>query len=58
MVDNAAESTMGEKTAEETVELYEMLGTNSQQKSQSGKRFGFNEVQVNNEMASQLTVLT
>nr|GMD17519.1 uncharacterized protein LOC109169442 [Ipomoea batatas] len=33
MVDNAAGGAMGEKTAEETLALYEMLGANSQQKS-------------------------
>nr|GMC64155.1 Retrotransposon gag protein [Ipomoea batatas] len=33
MVDNAAGGAMGEKTAEETLTLYEMLGANSQQKS-------------------------
>ena len=30
MVDNTVGGTMGEKTIEETVELYEMLGANSQ----------------------------
>nr|GMD39458.1 uncharacterized protein LOC109169442 [Ipomoea batatas] len=35
MVDNAAGGAMGEKTAEETLALYEMLGANSQQKNES-----------------------
>ena len=58
MVDNAAVGAMGEQTVEEIVELYEMLGANSQQKSAKGRRFGVNEVQVNNEMITQLTTLT
>nr|GLL27316.1 uncharacterized protein LOC109169442 [Ipomoea trifida] len=37
MVDNAAGGAMGEKTAEETLTLYEMLGANSQQKSIRGR---------------------
>ena len=49
---------MGEKIAEETVELYEMLGANSQHKSARGRKFRVNEVQVTNEMAAQLTALT
>ena len=49
---------MGEKTAEEIVELYEMLGANSQQKSAKGRRVRVNEVQTNNEMATQLIELT
>ena len=49
---------MEEKTVEETVELYEILGANSQQKSARGKRIGVNKVQTNNEMAAQLTELT
>ena len=52
MVDNAAGDAMGEKTVEETVELYEMLGANSWQKSVRGRRVGFNGIQTNNEMAS------
>ena len=48
MVDNAVGGAMGDKTTEETVELYEILGANSQQKSARGRRFGVNEVQVNN----------
>ena len=58
MVDNVAGGAMGKKTAEETVELYEMLGANSQHKSVKGRRFGVNEVQVNNEITTQLTVVT
>ena len=52
MVDNTARGAMGEKIAEETVELYEMLGANSQQQSVRGRRFGVNEVQMSNEMAA------
>ena len=58
MVDNAIESAMGEKTAEETVELYKMLRANSQQKNATGRRGIVNEVQVKNGMATQLTELT
>ena len=52
MVDNAAGGAMGEKTDEETVELYEMLGANSEQKNARGRRGVVNEVQVNNGMAA------
>ena len=58
MINNAVGGTMGEKTTEETVELYEMLGPNSQQKSARGKRVGVNEVQGNNGMGAQLIELT
>ena len=58
MVDNAVGGTMGEKIAEKTIELYEILGANSQEKSARGRRIGVNEVQTNNEMATQLTELT
>ena len=58
MVDNAAGGAMGEKTVKETMELYEMLGANSQQKSARGRRGVVNEVQVNNGMITQLTELT
>ena len=49
---------MRKKTIEETVELYEMLGANSQWKSARGRSVRFNEVQINSEMATQLTELT
>ena len=49
---------MGKKIAEETIELYEMLRANSQQKSARDRRVGVNKVQTNNEMAAQLTKLT
>ena len=49
---------MGEKTVEETIELYEILGANSQQQSAKGRRDVVNEVQVNNGMALQLIELT
>ena len=42
MVDNIVGSAMGEKTAEEIVELYEMLRANFQQKSARGRRVGVN----------------
>ena len=58
MVDNATEGAMGEKITEETVELYEMLGANSQQKSERGRRVGVNKVKVDNGMTTQLTELT
>ena len=58
MVDNAVGGSMGEKTAEETLKLYEMLGVNSQQKSARERSGIVNEVQVNNGMASQLTKMT
>ena len=52
MVDNVVGGAMGEKTAEETVELYKMLGANSQQKSVRGRRIGVNEVQTSNDMVA------
>ena len=52
MVDNATRGTMGEKTAEETVELYKMLGANYQQESARGRRGMVNELQTNNKMAN------
>ena len=57
MVDNAVGGTMGEKIVKETVDLYEMLGANSQQKNVKGRRGAVNEMQVNNEMVSQLIEL-
>ena len=43
MVDNATGGAMGQKTAEEIVELYEMLGANSQQKSVRERRMRVNK---------------
>ena len=57
VVDNAAGGAMGEKTAQETYELYEMLGANSQQKSVRGKARGMYEVNSNTELAIQVTEL-
>ena len=42
MVDNAIWGAIREKTAEETIELYEMLGANSEQKSARGRRIRVN----------------
>ena len=58
MVDNATGGALGEKTVEETMELYEMLRANSQQNNTKGRRGLVNEVQVNNGMVAQLTELT
>ena len=58
MVDNTTGGVMGEKIIEETIELYEMLGANSQEKSVRRKRIGVNEVQINSRMLAQLTELT
>ena len=52
MVDNTAGDAMEEKTAGETIDLYEMLGANSQQNSIRGRRGVVNEVQVNNGMVA------
>ena len=52
MVDNAVVGAMGQKTIEDTVELYEMLGANSQKKSARGRRGMVNEVQTKNEMTT------
>ena len=40
MVDNTVGDAMGDKKAEEIMELNKMLGPNSQQKSSRGRRFG------------------
>ena len=45
MVTNAVGGATGEKTTEKTMELCEMLGVNSNQKSAKGRRVGVNEVQ-------------
>lgn len=56
-VDNAADSAMGEKTAQQTYELYEMLGANSQQKSIRGP-LGIYEISPNNDLDMQVADLT
>ena len=58
MVDSIVGGAMGEKITEEMVELYEMFGVNSQQKSARGRRVRVNKVQVNNGMETQLIELT
>ena len=55
-VDNAAGGAMGEKTAQETYDLYEMLGANSQQKSTRGKQAAF-EINTNSDLAFQVQEL-
>ncbi|XP_031120199.1 uncharacterized protein LOC116023344 [Ipomoea triloba] len=57
MVDNAAGGAMGEKTAEETLALYEMLGANSQQKSVRGRTPGMYEVNSNAGLEIQVSEL-
>ncbi|XP_031094188.1 uncharacterized protein LOC115998667 [Ipomoea triloba] len=57
MVDNAAGGAMGEKTAEETLALYEMLGANSQQKSVRGQTPGMYEVNSNAGLEIQVSEL-
>ena len=52
MVDNVVMGAIGDKIAKETLELYEMLGANSQQKNARGSRGIVNEVQVNNGMTA------
>ena len=44
VVDNAVGVAMGEKITEETMELYEILGADSQQKNARGRRGVINEV--------------
>lgn len=59
MVDNAAGEAAGEKTTQETYDLYEMLGANSQQKSERvGRQVGVQEFSATNEIAMQLSTLT
>ncbi|CAH9121562.1 unnamed protein product [Cuscuta epithymum] len=58
IVDNAAGGAMGEKTAEQTLELFEMLGANSQQKSVRGRTPGIYEVGASTELAIQISELS
>lgn len=58
MVDNAAGGVMWQKTAEETYDIYEMLGANSHQKSVRGRKATVNEVsQVDNALVAQVAEL-
>ncbi|XP_019179258.1 PREDICTED: uncharacterized protein LOC109174479 [Ipomoea nil] len=58
IVDNAAGGAMAEKTAEETLALYEMLGANSQQKSIRGRTPGMYEVSSNSNLTAYMSELT
>src|SRR5262249_49329199 len=58
IVDNAAGGAMWEKSPEETYELYEMLGANSQQKSLRSQRAGVHEINSHNELVMQVADLT
>ncbi|CAH9114554.1 unnamed protein product [Cuscuta epithymum] len=58
IVDNAAGGAMGEKTAEQTLELFDMLGANSQQKRVCGRTPGIYEVGVGTELAIQMSELS
>ncbi|XP_019157162.1 PREDICTED: uncharacterized protein LOC109153743 [Ipomoea nil] len=57
IVDNAAGGAMGEKTAEETLALYEMLGANSQQKSVRGQTSGMYEVNSITDLKIQMSAM-
>lgn len=48
---------VGEMTAQETLNIFEMLRANSQQKS-ARRRVGVNEVSTNHELRKQLAELT
>ena len=58
IVDNAAGGAIGEKTASETYNLFEMLGANSQQKSSRVRKAGVHEIDSSNEVQQQLVQLT
>lgn len=57
-MDNAAGRDMAAMTAQETYELFEMLGANSQQKSARRRRAWVNKVCTNHELTRQLAELT
>ena len=57
MVDNATGGAVGEKTAEETYNLYELLGFNSQQRG-GRRRARVNDVGSDNEITLKLDELT
>lgn len=58
IVDNAAGGVMGQKIAQQTYELYEMLGANSQQKSVRDKHSSIYEISPNNDLAMQVADIT
>ncbi|KAL5810441.1 hypothetical protein ACOSQ4_027009 [Xanthoceras sorbifolium] len=49
---------MADNAAQETYDLYEMLGANSEQKSVRGKQAGVQEINSNKELALQVADLT
>ncbi|KAL5769738.1 hypothetical protein ACOSP7_013892 [Xanthoceras sorbifolium] len=58
IVDNAAKGANTEKNMEETYELFEKLGANSQQKSVRGKKPGVYEVKITPGIVRQMAELS
>ncbi|CAL8988194.1 unnamed protein product [Prunus brigantina] len=52
-VDNAAGGALKKKNAQESYNIYEMLGSNAQHKDTRGKRVGMYEISSNNDLALQ-----
>ncbi|CAL2239416.1 unnamed protein product [Prunus armeniaca] len=56
-VDNAAGGALKKKNAQESYNIYEMLGSNAQHKDTRGKRVGMYEMSSNNDLALQVASL-
>ncbi|CAL9001023.1 unnamed protein product, partial [Prunus brigantina] len=56
-VDNAAGGALKKKNAQESYNIYEMLGSNAQHKDTRGKRVGMYEISSNNDLALQVASL-
>ncbi|KAI5343486.1 hypothetical protein L3X38_011362 [Prunus dulcis] len=56
-VDNAAGGALKKKNAQESYNIYEMLGSNAQHKDTRGKRVGVYEMSSNNDLALQVASL-
>ncbi|CAL8988109.1 unnamed protein product [Prunus brigantina] len=56
-VDNAAGGALKKKNAQESYNIYEMLGSNAQHKDTRGKRVGMYEISSNNDLSLQVASL-
>jgi hypothetical protein len=56
-VDNAAGGALKKKNAQESYNIYEMLGSNAQHKDTRGKRVGVYEMSSNTDLALQVASL-
>ncbi|CAL2256449.1 unnamed protein product [Prunus armeniaca] len=57
IVDNATGGALKKKNAQESYNIYEMLGSNAQHKDTRGKRVGMYEISSNNDLALQVASL-